>query len=255
MGFHQAGPHCCYMDHEPVSDRPVLGYIRGENFSFAVDTGASKRHVAKFYTTLRQNGLPLPSLTGISHYHWDHAYGAAYVAGMTIASDKCNEILLKESGYVWTTEEMKKRWEDGVDIKFSYFSKLAEYDDVSEIRVVPADVVIRSDTTVDLGGVHVEVIYCGGPHSDDHLMFYVPEDRFLFLSDASGKELFTLDWDYDEKHPELIQDYITPLPYNPVKLKPFVERLEKLDFERCILGHMDDMMTREDLLAELKSHL
>lgn len=255
MAFITVSDRIGYLEQDTRSDRPVLGYIRGDKLAFAVDTGASADHVALFYSELKSRGLRLPDFTGISHFHWDHSYAAAAVNGLTIASDKCDEELRKESAYVWTPEAMKERYEQGEDIKFSYCSKLAEYSDVTKIQVVPADIVIHGDMTIDLGGVHVEVLYCGGPHSDDHLMFYVPEEKFLFVSDASGKELFTLDWEYDETHPELLQDVLATLPYNPEKLRPFVALLESLDFEQGILGHEDTTITRETLLNRLKAAL
>lgn len=253
--FHRLSDHVWYLEADHRSDRPVLGYIRGSRRAFAVDAGASAEHVRIFYEQLKAQELPLPDLTGISHYHWDHSYGAAFVHGLTLASDRCNEELIRESAFTWTREAMEARVEQGIDIAFGYHSKLAEYPDLSQIKVVPADLALSGDLTVDLGGVTVQVLYCGGPHSDDHLMFYIPEDQVLFVSDASGKELFTLEWEYDVEHPELLQDCIDKLPYNTVKLAPFVKLLEGLDFTRCLLGHADKVLSREDLLAELKRHL
>lgn len=244
-----------YMEPEHRSDRPALGYICGEKYAFAADAGSSEGHVNEFYAALRAQGLPLPTVTGISHYHWDHSYGAPYVHGLTLASDKCNEFLKQERAFEWTQEAMKERLDKKIDVKFGYYSKLIEYPDPSKIVVVPSDIEITGDTTIDLGGVTVEILYCGGPHSDDHLMFFVPEEKVLFVSDASGKELMTLDWDYDPTHPELLQDVIAGLPYNPVKLRPYVELIKSLDFERCVLGHADMVLTKKQLLQDLEPHL
>lgn len=253
--LHTVSAHIRYLEADHRSDRPVLGYIQGSRRAFAVDAGASKAHVDLFYEELKREGLPLPDLTGISHYHWDHSYGAAFVHGLTLASDRCAAVLKEEVAYQWTPQAMRERLDQGKDIAFGYYSKLAEYPDLSAVRVVAPDLALAGNLTVDLGGVHVEVLYCGGPHSDDHLIFYIPEDRFLFLSDASGKELFTLDWTYDPQHPEQLQDRIGELPYNQEKLGPFVALLESLDFTRCSLGHEDTLWSRERLLTELKRHL
>lgn len=244
-----------YMEPEHRSDRPALGYICGEKYAFAVDAGASEDHVNKFYDALRAKGLPLPTLTGISHYHWDHSYGAPYVHGLTLASDKCNKFLRQESTFDWTREAMKERVDKKIDVKFGYYSKLVEYPDPSKIVVVPSDIEITGNTNFDLGGVSVEILYCGGPHSDDHLMFFVPQEKVLFISDASGKELMSLDWDYDPTHPEQLQDTIATLPYNQAKLRPYVELLKNLDFEQCVLGHADAVFTKEQLLQDLQAHL
>ena len=253
--FHSISEHIWYLEPDHRSDRPALGYIRGSRRAFAVDAGASAGHVGLFYQQLKARGLPLPDLTGISHYHWDHSYGAAFVHGLTLASDKCNEALKREAAFQWTPQAMRERVERGEDISFGYYSKLAEYPDLSQVKVVPADLALSGDLTVDLGGVTVEVLYCGGPHSDDHLIFYIPEDRVLFLSDASGKELFTLDWTYDAEHPERLQECLKQLPYNREKLRPFIRLLEGLDFTCCLLGHAEAPLSREELLGELRRGL
>lgn len=49
-----------YLPFEEETDRPCLYYIRGEKCSAAVDAGNSRAHVEKFYTCLREAGLPLP---------------------------------------------------------------------------------------------------------------------------------------------------------------------------------------------------
>lgn len=97
MSLCSISDHISYLEPDHRSDRPVLGYVRGSKLTFAVDAGASAAHVALFYSELKRCCLPLPNLTGISHYHWDHSYGAAYVNGLTLGSDKCNEMLKREA--------------------------------------------------------------------------------------------------------------------------------------------------------------
>lgn len=244
-----------FLEADHRSDRPALGYIRGSRMALAVDAGASQAHVELFYNELRAAGLPLPAFTGISHYHWDHSYGAAFVHGASFASDRCADRLRQEAAWKWTPEDMKRRLDEGEDILFGHCSKLAEYPDPSAIRVAAPDIALHGDADFDLGGVTVQVRYCGGPHSDDHLIFFVPEEKFLFLGDASGKELFTLDWDYDPAHPEQLQNILAALPFSQPKLKGFVELLERLDFDRCLFAHADAPWSREELMADLRSHL
>ena len=54
-----------YYPMEEERDRPNLGYIRGDNWSLAVDAGHSEAHTREFYEALEENGLPLPKLTVI----------------------------------------------------------------------------------------------------------------------------------------------------------------------------------------------
>lgn len=244
-----------YMEPDETSDRPVLGYIRGDRLSFAVDSGASAAHVGKFYDELRNLDLPLPDLTGVSHWHWDHSYGISAAHGLTIASKMCNDELRAESKVEWSQETLNERYREGEENSFSYYSKIAEYQDLTKICVRPADIEIEHDISVNLGGVNVQILCCGGPHSDDSLMFYIPEERFLFVSDASGKELMELEWTFDPSQPQQLQKTIGTLPYNQKKLRPFIGLLEEIDFDKCILGHEHEVMSKSELVWELRSHL
>ncbi|MBR0106201.1 MAG: hypothetical protein IJM13_03155, partial [Lachnospiraceae bacterium] len=49
--------------------------------------------VKEFYDLLRKNGLPLPMLTVITHWHWDHSFGMHAVNGLTVSSKRTNEYL------------------------------------------------------------------------------------------------------------------------------------------------------------------
>lgn len=62
-----------YLPNEEETDRPVLGYIKGDKFSLAVDAGNSVKHVKKFYEELRKANLSLPDFTVLTH--WDHTFG------------------------------------------------------------------------------------------------------------------------------------------------------------------------------------
>ena len=46
------------MPFEEKRDRPNLGYVRGENWSLAVDAGHSDVHTKEFYALLEKEGLP-----------------------------------------------------------------------------------------------------------------------------------------------------------------------------------------------------
>lgn len=59
----------------------MLGYIRGERYSLAVDAGNSRRHVEKFYAALDAAELRRPDFTVLTHWHWDHTFGLHAVDG------------------------------------------------------------------------------------------------------------------------------------------------------------------------------
>ena len=253
--FKRISAHTWYMLPEPASDRPALGYIKGDKYAFAADAGASKAHVDKFYGCLSENGLPLPDFTGVSHYHWDHSYGLFACSGVSIASDRTNAMLRKEALFGWSEAEMLERISDGQDIRFCYVTRKVEYPDPKEIKIVPADMEISADTSIDLGGVHVELIYCGGPHSRDSVMFLVPEDRVLFVADASGKDMFENEWCFDESDMSSIDAAIDAIPHIKDRLIPYIDLLERLGFDTAVLGHSDDTCTKAELISYLSEYI
>lgn len=64
-----------YYPYEKERDRPILGYIKGDHYSVAVDAGHSETHTKEFYEALHNKGLPYPKFTILTHWHWDHTFG------------------------------------------------------------------------------------------------------------------------------------------------------------------------------------
>ena len=79
--------------YEEERDRPNLSYIRGDRWSLAVDAGHSDDHTRAFYRALEDASLPLPELTVLTHWHWDHTFGMHSVHGLCIANEKTNRYL------------------------------------------------------------------------------------------------------------------------------------------------------------------
>jgi metal-dependent hydrolase (beta-lactamase superfamily II) len=75
-----------YYPFEKERDRPILGYIKGDNWSLAVDAGHSEAHTMEFYSALKEADLPLPELTVLTHWHWDHTFGMHSVNGLCISN-------------------------------------------------------------------------------------------------------------------------------------------------------------------------
>ena len=97
-----------YLPAEERTDRPVLGYIKGDRYSLAIDAGNSSEHVDKFYGELRSWSLRLPDFTIITHWHWDHTFGMQAVSGKTVAGHFTNHRLGEIQKWEWSDEAMKK---------------------------------------------------------------------------------------------------------------------------------------------------
>ena len=90
--------HIWITDHEQRRDRPKLGYIHTNERTIAIDAGHSKEHVQEFYDLLAQENLPLPELTLITHWHWDHTFGMHAVHGLTCVEKNTEQELDSQDG-------------------------------------------------------------------------------------------------------------------------------------------------------------
>lgn len=223
-----------YLINDRETDRPVLGYIKGDKYSLMVDAGNSKNHVEKFNNFIEKLNLRLPDYIAITHWHWDHSYGMHAVTGKTIACEITNEQLKIMSEWQWTDEAMKKRLLTGEDIEFADTNIRKEYKALQDIKVIPADIVFKNDLEIDLGGLKVILKNVISPHSEDSVIVYVPEEKAVFIGDAYGV------------------DYYNNCKYDSVKLKSFINILENLEFNICFSGHSSPI-NKTELIEYLKS--
>ncbi|MCF0115190.1 MAG: MBL fold metallo-hydrolase, partial [Erysipelotrichaceae bacterium] len=113
----------------PETDRPHLYLIQGTTRSIAIDAGNSKAHVEEFYQEIKEMGLMLPSLTLLTHAHWDHSYGLHAIDHVSIASEKTTQKLEIMSHWLWTKEAMNQRLATGEEIEFCDTCIKKEYED------------------------------------------------------------------------------------------------------------------------------
>ena len=196
--------------YEQERDRPNLSYIRGDRWSLAVDAGHSADHVRAFYRALEEAGLPLPSLTVLTHWHWDHTFGMHAVHGLCLANERTNRYLAdfrarlsKEgTGFFLDMHETIRR----------------EYGDGKPVVVTLADLVFREEVLLDPGSCPVRVFRAEAPHTDDSSLVEIPGEKVLILGDCSGG-VFP-DWTMD-----------------PVLAGKLAETVKKINPEICLPGH------------------
>lgn len=223
-----------YLINDRETDRPVIGYIKGDKYSLMVDAGNSKNHIEKFNNSIEKLNLKLPDYVAITHWHWDHTYGMHAVTGKTIACEITNEQLKVMAEWKWTDAAMKKRLLTGEDIEFADTNIRKEYKGLQDIKVIAADIVFRNYLEIDLGGLTVILKNVISPHSGDSVIVYVPEEKIVFIGDAYG------------------MDYYNNYNYDPVKLESFIRMLENLEFNLCFPGHSSPM-NKTELIGYLKS--
>ena len=211
------------MPYEEERDRPNLAYVKGENWSLAVDAGHSACHTEEFYALLEKEGLQLPRITVLTHWHWDHTFGMHAVNGLCIANGITNKYL----------EEWKERLEkNGPDEFFSLHESIRkEYKGNNKVVVKPADIMFAGEILFDLGGVRVKAMQTEAPHTDDSTIVYVCEDKTLFLGDATGDEFFS---GVKDEH----------------LCRKLFDTIRRIDPEICVEGHWIPVNT-EDTLNDL----
>lgn len=249
--FQKITEHIHIRQYQHYTDRPNIGIIRGSKCSLLFDAGNSRENVVLLKEELKEAGLPGPDFVALSHWHWDHSFGAAFWHVPVIAGRETDAQLWKMMLWKWDDDSMTQRIRDKEDIAFCSEMIKREYPDRDQIRVVGADIVFDGTLTMDLGGVTCQLIHVRGPHSSDSVVCYVPEDRFLFLGDSNCKDLYGLPWHFDIEHEEDFGPTTDALPYDMEKVKAYLEQLDTLDFAHCVTGHADPE-TKEELFASFR---
>jgi len=226
-----------YLPFSQETDRPNLAYIRGDRYSLMIDAGNSADHANLFLSQLKDLSLPYPDYVAITHWHWDHTFGIHAIAAKSIAGRLTNEQLKVVANWLWDEESMTHRLATGEDIEFCDTCIRKEYPDRKEIKVTTADIIFDHRLNLDLGGVTCEFLHIGGPHSDDSVAIYVPEEQILFLGDSACGDHYHNQGRYDMD-----------------KLLHFIDFIKATDFHTCVEGH-DTSISKEQLLQYMEEEL
>ncbi|MBO4438969.1 MAG: MBL fold metallo-hydrolase [Spirochaetaceae bacterium] len=225
MELKKLSEHIWYMPFESERDRPNLGYVKGKNWSLAIDAGHSASHVKEFYALLEKARLPLPSLTVLTHWHWDHTFGMHAVNGLCLANERTNKHLV----------ECRRKIEANGTSEFLALDESIrkEYADGKKVVVSLADMLFSGEMTLDLGGCTVRIVESEAPHTEDSTLVYVAEDKVLFMGDST------------------CDDFMTGIK-DKEKCKKLEAKIKSLNPEICMEGHwvpVDTADTLDDLMS------
>ena len=213
--------------YEEERDRPNLSYIRGDRWSLAVDAGHSDNHVREFYQALENVGLPLPELTVLTHWHWDHTFGMHAVHGLCLANERTN---------LYLSDFRAKLEKEGPAFFLSMHESIRrEYLNGKPVVVTPADLVFRREILLDAGNCPVRVFRAEAPHTDDSTLVEIPDEKVLILGDCTGGTF-----------PDWAMDHALA-----VKL---ADTVRKLNPDVCLPGHWTPLapdIVIEDLLNDI----
>lgn len=201
-----------YYPFEKERDRPILGYVKGDDWSLAVDAGHSKEHTLEFYAALKKARLPLPSVTVLTHWHWDHSLGLNAVKGKSFSNERTKEHLVEF-----------KKWYSNHGVEAFLAIDECVRKEYSDFRNNPVKITVPENTFIgemrfDAGNCPIHLLQSESPHTDDSTLIVIENDKVLFLGDAAGGVFPT--W---EKDPSLCQK--------------LADTIDKLDFDICLESH------------------
>jgi glyoxylase-like metal-dependent hydrolase (beta-lactamase superfamily II) len=216
-------------------DRPSLCAVVGERQTLLLDTGASPAHTRLFLDALNSEKISSPSLAVLTHWHWDHVFGAAELGVPLIAHRETRERLLTLAGYDWSNEALDARVASGEETTMCAEDIKVELPEPRTVKIVLPTVVFQDALELDLGDVTCHVKHVGGDHASDSSVIHVLPDNLLFLGDCLYPAIYT------------------PLRhYTTANLFPLLETILAFDAELFIEGHNETVMTRADFLLMLE---
>ena len=231
--FQQVSPHVYWLSPDPSTDRPILGVISGKRGSLIVDAGNSSAHAQVLLEQIYSHDLPAPAYLFLTHWHWDHVFGAARFAVPTFAHHETARIVERMSHFDWSDTALDQRVRDGLEIEFCRDMIKAELPNRASLVIQPPEIAFDLQVTIDLGDIPCQLIHVGGDHSHDSTVAYVPEDRVMFLGDCI----------YDDLHHG-------PRRLTTRKLLPLYERLLSYQADYYLPSHHTEPLTRQALADE-----
>lgn len=205
-------------------DRPSLCAVVGAERTLMLDSGASDEHARLFLTGLAAHGIRTPDFIALTHWHWDHVFGAAEIDAPVIANYRTAVELSKMAVQDWSDAALDGRVESGEEIAFCADNIKLELPAPRHVRIKPATILYDRALSLDLGGVTCQLEHVGGDHAADSCVAFVPEDGVLFMGDCHYDNLYS------------------PMPHYTPTIFTLLERLKTFNAALYIEGHNPDTL-------------
>lgn len=215
------------------TDRPILAAIRGEDFTLIVDAGNSECHFHAFEAALEAEEFPKRNAVVLTHWHWDHIFGAAAASGPLISHGRTREIMKTLKTYEWTDEALDERVKSGVEIEFCRSCMCKELPSPRTVNIRIPEIEVQERLIVDLGTTRCLIDHVGSEHAQDHLILYSEADQVLFIGDILFVELYDGAW-----------------YWTPEKVDNLIDRLLSYPAEWFVASHVYPVQSREEFIAE-----
>ena len=211
-------------------DRPSLAAVVGTKHTLMLDAGASEAHVRLFLSALRAANVPTPHFVALTHWHWDHVFGAAALNLPVIAGAATAGRLHVLATYDWSDAALDERVATGEEILMCAEDIKVELPEPREVHIALPDIVFEAALELNLGGVTCRIQHVGGDHAADSCVMFIPEDGVLFLGDCLYEAIYT-----PQRH------------YTPENLLPLLDTVLAYDAGHFVEGHDDRVMSRPEL--------
>jgi len=229
--FSQISPHVYWLSPDATTDRPVLGAIAGSRRTLIVDSGNSPAHARLLLQHVAEVEIPPPVFLVLTHWHWDHVFGAATIALPTFAHRETTRIVTEMTRLDWSDEALDRRVEQGLEIAFCRDMVKAELPDRSNLILRAPDIAFSHQVEINLGAITCQIVHVGGDHAADSSVVYVPDDKVMFLGDCLSPDIYTGEASYTAD--------------NVLRL---MDRLLHFDVDFYLAGHSPEPLPRDEVV-------
>lgn len=164
--------------------RPVLGYVAGADAALMVDAGNSPAQAKWFLGLLREQGLKQPDYVVLTHWHWDHVFGAGSINGALLAHKMTTDKLQEMSGFDWRDKALDQRVDDGAETEYFRDSIKNEMTNIerSRLQLRQPEISFDESMAVSLGEVTCRIENIWGAESLEGTIVHVIPDNVIFLA-------------------------------------------------------------------------
>jgi glyoxylase-like metal-dependent hydrolase (beta-lactamase superfamily II) len=213
-------------------DRPSLCAVVGTQYTLLLDAGASVAHTRLFLDALASAGVPRPRYVALTHWHWDHVFGAA-APGLPIMAHAATAAQLNVlATYDWSDAALDQRVGSGEEIVFCAGNIKLELPEPRSVQIITPDIIFHDSLEIRLGNVTCYLQHVGGDHAADSCVAYSAPDRVLFLGDCLYDAIYA-----PTRH------------YTIQRLFPLLDKLRAFNAEQYIEGHNPAVMTRTEFIT------
>ena len=199
-----------------------------------LDAGASSAHARQFLDQLSLLGISRPQYVVLTHWHWDHVFGASEVGAQIVAQSLTAEKLIELSKRDWSDTGLERQVATDLETEEGADNIKTELPEPRSVRVAQANVIFRDSLELQLGAVTCRIEHVGGDHSADSSVVFILPDRVLFLGDC------------------LAGVFYAPKPYYTIpQLIPLLDKLKSFDATNYVEGHYSKVATRADFNEDI----